>query len=174
MNTGTPYPADWTVRQARDAYLEENGFDLASYEDPWTKASVLGIPFWVPNTARHRWAIRLHDLHHCVTGFGTDLTGEGEVSAWEARRGLRSLGLYVGAIVAFGTLMGFALAPRRALRAWRAAGTGRSLFDPARYPSDAEYEALLDRRLGDVRRELGVPEHGSATAPRGFHRLAAR
>ena len=68
MNTGTPYPADWTVRQARDAYLEENGFDLASYEDPWTKASVLGIPFWVPNTARHRWAIRLHDLHHCVTG----------------------------------------------------------------------------------------------------------
>ena len=44
-------------------------------------------------------AVRWHDLHHVATRFGTDNVGEGEISAWELRRGLRGLGPYVGAIV---------------------------------------------------------------------------
>jgi hypothetical protein len=58
----SPFPASWTVRRARDAYLEQNGFTVASYTDPWTDATVFGIPIKVPNTPRHRWAIMLHDL----------------------------------------------------------------------------------------------------------------
>jgi len=82
-----PVPASWTVRQARDAYLAENGFTLAAYDAPRTEASFFWFHFSVPNTPVHRWAIQMHDLHHVATGYGTDTVGEGEISAWEARRG---------------------------------------------------------------------------------------
>jgi hypothetical protein len=167
-----PFPAAWTVRRARDAYLEENGFTVASYADAWTEASIFGIPFKVPNTPRHRWAIMLHDLHHVATGYGTDLAGEGEISVWETRRGLRALGLYVATIVAFGSLGGTLIAPRRALAAWRASGGDRrSLF--ASDDTEAAYEALLDMTVGELRTHLGVPQEGLATT-RALHSRAPK
>jgi len=165
-----PFPASWTVRRARDAYLAENGFTIEAYADPWTEASAFGIPFKVPNTPRHRWAIMLHDLHHVATGYGTDMAGEGEISIWESRRGLRPLGLYVAAIVAVGSVGGALLAPRRALAAWRASGPERSsLF--ASGDARADYEALLDLSVGELRVRLGIPAAGLVTS-RALHARA--
>lgn len=165
-----PFPAPWTVRQARDAYLQENGFTVASYEEAWTEASLFGIPFKVPNTPRHRSSIMLHDLHHVATGFGTDLAGEGEISAWEMRRGLGPVGLYVGSIVTMGALGGFLFAPRRALAAWRCANVERgSLF----VGGAISYEALLDLTVGELRERLGVPREGLVLA-RALHTRAPR
>lgn len=167
-----PFPASWTVRRARDAYLEENGFTVESYAEAWTEASAFGIPFKVPNTARHRWAIMLHDLHHVATGFGTDMAGEGQVSIWEARRGLRPLGLYVAAIVALGSLGGVLLAPRRALAAWRGSGAGHtSLFSSG--DAEADYEALLEMTVGELRAQLGVPHEGLVKS-RALHSRAPK
>jgi hypothetical protein len=167
-----PFPVSWTVRRARDAYLAENGFTVASYDDAWTEATVFGIPVKVPNTPRHRWAIMLHDLHHVATGYGTDMVGEGEISVWEARRGLRPLGLYVATIVMFGSIGGALLAPRRALAAWRAArGAQGSLF--ASGDNEAAYEALLDRTVGELRTQLDVPQEGLATK-RALHSRAPK
>ncbi len=145
---------------------------VAAIPVPLGEASAFGIPFKVPNTARHRWAIMLHDLHHIATGYGTDLTGEGEISIWEARRGLRPLGLYVATIVAIGSLGGVTLAPRRALAAWRASAQGRtSLFSCA--DADANYEALLDGTVGDLRAQLGIPPDGLVTS-RALHSRAPK
>ena len=169
------FPESWTVRRARDAYLAENGFTVEAYDDRWTSASFFGIPLKVPNTKRHRWAIMLHDLHHVATGYGTDLVGEGEISAWELR-GLRPLGIYVASIVMAGTLAGAVFAPRRALGAWRAARSARSLFELV--PPDANapdaYEALLDLTVGELRARLGVPAEGLAREPRGLHDFAPK
>lgn len=148
----TAYPSEWSVRRARDAYLERNGFDVASYDRRWTTFKVGPVPFGVPNTRRHRWAIMLHDLHHVATGYGTDLAGEGEVSAWELRRGIRHLGPYVGSIVVGGALMGLLVSPRRTLAAWRASGATRAtLFDPR-----SDYESLLDETVDTLRQRLAV------------------
>lgn len=174
------WPEEWTVRRARDAYLAENGFSVASYDDPWTEASLFGLPIRVPNTAVHRRAIRLHDLHHVATGYGTDHVGEGEISAWEARRGLRAIGLYVGSIVTAGALLGFVLAPRRTLAAFRASkaaplwalATGGAEGDGG--ARELDYERLLDMSVGDLRAMLGVPAEGLATAPRALHARAPR
>lgn len=162
-----------TVREARDAYLAENGFTVAAYDDKWTDASFLGIKLKVPNTKRHRDAIMLHDLHHVVTGFGTDLLGEGEISAWEARRGLSALGLYVGGIVTSGMLLGLLLGPRRTLRAWRKSASRESLF-PLSKEDDfaARYERLLSMTVGELRKQLGVPENGVASTERKLHAYA--
>ena len=170
----TPFPDEWTVRRALEAYLEENGFTVAAYDAKWTDASFFGIPFKVPNTARHRSAIMLHDLHHVATGFGTDLVGEGEISAWELRGGMQRLGLYVGAIVLAGALAGAMLAPRRAWQAWRRADGARSLFELVSVHDDAAYTELLELRVADLRARIGIPASGIATAPRRHHHFAPR
>ena len=167
-----PFPSSWTVLRARDAYLEENGFTVASYAAKWTDATAFGIPIKVPNTPRHAWAIMLHDLHHVATGYGTDMRGEGEISIWEARRGLRPLGLYVATIVASGSLAGVLLTPRRALAAWRAsAGHAHSLFTDAR--TNADYNALLALTVGELRTRLGIPDAGLVSS-RTLHARAPR
>jgi hypothetical protein len=150
-----PLPADLRVRAARDAYLEENGFSVEIYDARWTNATLLGMKFKVPNTARHRFAIMLHDLHHAATGYGTDIFGEVEVSAWECRRGVRPLGLYVASIVVGLALLGVLIAPSRTWRAWCAGAGKGSLFH-----REEDYDEILDLSLGALRERLGIPEAG--------------
>lgn len=165
------YPGHWTVRQARDAYLAENGFTEAAYDDAFTEAvvSVLGrkLKVLIPNTPSHRRALMLHDLHHAITGYGTDVAGEGEISAWELRAGLGGLGLYVSSIVGLGVVAGLLRAPRRTWRAWTRGEGARTLFDDAR-----SYEWLLDQTLAELRRSLGVPDEGLSEGGRGLHAAA--
>lgn len=163
-----PIPSHWSVRAGRDAYLAENGFSVEAYDAPRTEASVLRIRFSIPNTPQHRWAIQLHDLHHVATGYGTDHTGEAEISAWEAAQSLRGLGLYVGTIVVSGALLGLSIAPLRTLRAWRAARAPSSLFQR----DDLAYEALLQLTVGELRALLGVPDDGLCERPRRLHAFA--
>jgi hypothetical protein len=156
-----------SVRDGRDAYLAENGFTVAAYDAAWVEVSFLGVSIRTPSTRRRRRALKFHDLHHVATGFGTDLVGEMEISAWELRRGLRGLGLYVGAIIAMVAVGGLVFAPRRTLRAWRVSRRASSLFQTER-----EYETLLAMTVGDLRREIGVPTGGLADRPRRLHARA--
>jgi hypothetical protein len=160
-----PLAAELSVEQGRDLYLTENGFTVAAYDDPRTQASIFGLRFSVPNTPKHRWAIMLHDLHHVASGYGTDLVGEGEISAWELRSGLRPLGLYVGSIVLGGALFGLLIAPRRVLRAFLQGGSRRALF----HRPDLGYDALLRMRIAELRSALAMPPHGLAVVPRALH-----
>lgn len=154
-----------TVRAGRDAYLAENGFTLASYDEAWVKVAFPGITITIPNTRKRQRAVRWHDLHHVLTRYGTDNAGEGEISAWELRRGLRGLGIYVSAIVLGGTALGLLIAPRRTLQAWRDSGRGQAnLFNR----DLAEYERVLDLTIGELREQLGIPTQGLATA-RALH-----
>lgn len=165
-----PFPPDWTVGAGLEAFLHENDYSIEQYDAPRTPASLLGISFSVPNTARHRWAIMLHDLHHVATGFGTDAVGEGEISAWEFRRGIRPLGLYVGSIVIGGVFLGLLVAPRRTLRAWRASERRPSLF----HLQEFSYTDLLALTIGELRDLLGLPAEGLSLHPRRLHSLATR
>jgi hypothetical protein len=158
----SPFPASWTVRRARDAYLAENGFTVEAYDDAWTEGSFLGITVKVPNTPHHRWAIMLHDLHHVATGFGTDLAGEGEQGIWETRRGFRNVGPYVGMFVVLACVWGLLLAPGRSARAWRASGRGQASL----FATDIAYDALLDMTVGELREALAIPREGLARVRR--------
>jgi hypothetical protein len=170
MTEGTsPFPASMRVADARDAYLRENGFTLAEYDAPRTKAFLFGFTFSVPNTKNHQRGIMLHDLHHVATGFGTDLTGEGEISAFEARGGTQGLDLYVTSLVLLGVVTGMVVAPRRTLRAFRLSWRCRTLFADER-----AYEEMLSGTVGELRARLGLPRDGIASAARGLHSKAPR
>jgi hypothetical protein len=159
-----PLPASMRVRDALSIYLAENGFTTEGYDSPKTSGSFLGLKFSVPNPPSHQRGVRLHDLHHVATGFGTDHAGEAEISVWQARRGLLGSGMYVTSIVVANVVFGVLLAPRRTLRAIRDTTSGPSLYS---LPS-VDYEALLDGTVGELRALLEIPERGLATT-RGRH-----
>lgn len=163
------YPAHWTVRDARDAYLSENGFTLGSYDEPTTDVTLGPFTLRFPNTPKHRRALMRHDLHHVATGYGTDFVGEYEISVWEIRLGLAGIGRYVSAIVASGALGGVLFAPRRARAAWRAAERSRGNLFGDRFG----YEELLSMTVGELREALGLPR-GGLTDGHGVHAHAPK
>lgn len=96
---------------------------------------------------RARFSMRLrdcHDLEHVASGYGRDLRGEGALLALGLAQGW-SHG--IGLIVAMAYLEGDGEERRLIRAAWR---RGRR----ARWLNGADWEALLLRPLGEVRREL--------------------
>lgn len=157
-------PASLQVRAGLQHYLAENGFTTHGYSSPRSEGSLFGFKFSVPNPPSHQHALRLHDLHHVATGFGTDHAGEAEISVWQARRGLHAGGHYVAAIVIANVLFGLLAAPRRTLAALRLTGGKGSLFE-----SDIGYDRLLELSIGELRQLLELPMQGLVTGPRGLH-----
>ncbi len=138
-----------TLRQGRDAYLEANHLPPdGGYQDRWVKLRVGPLPFAFPNTRSRRADVPFHDLHHVLTGYGTDLIGEAEIGAWEIgshcrSRAARQLNLRV---------IGF-LWPLRWRPIWTAFLRGRR----CRNLYGGEYDdALLERSVSEVRAELGL------------------
>ena len=165
-----PLSGDLKVGDALDLFMLENGYRRQDYDAPRTPARVCGISFSVPNSPLHRWSIMRHDLHHIATGYGTDLPGEAEMSAWEIRRGIKPVGKYVGCIVLSAFAVGFMVAPRRTMRARSAAGLGPNLFSMP----DVTYDDLLQMSLGDFRERLLIPRDGLASGIRGLNGMAPR
>jgi ubiquinone biosynthesis protein Coq4 len=155
--TVTQHPADLTLREARERYLAANGFSMDEYSKPTFGLPILGKMVQFPNPPARQRVIARHDLHHLLTGYGTDYAGEGEIGAWELRAGCNTFFLYFINIVAM--MGGMLRSPLRVWRAFRAARGQRSLYLDGR-----ELEALLDLPIGEVRRQLGIPTGGHTAA----------
>lgn len=163
----SPIPAHWTVQDGLKAYLEENGFTTEEYDLAVVSITFWGITFPLPNPPQRQIAVRFHDLHHLVTGYGTDPIGEAEISGWELRRGVRVFGLYVRAIVLFGTLLGLVHSPRKTLNAWQA---GRNKV-PLPATTVDNYKEFLKLSVGELREIYNVPAQG-VTGSRKLHEKA--
>jgi hypothetical protein len=143
-------PPSMSMREARDLYFKNNGFSLGAYSDPTFTIKFLGIPFTFPSTARRKQVLPLHDFHHILTGYGTNLIGEAEIGIWELRSGCNALVAYW--LNGSAVLLGLFMAPRRVWRAFRAARGQRTLYrDPE------PYAVLLEMPVDVVRRRLGIP-----------------
>jgi hypothetical protein len=143
--------SDEKVRAGRDLYLAENGLDIGSYEATKFPVYFFKWAIWLPNPR----FLPAHDLHHVVTGYGTGLVGEAEISAYELRGGCGStmiLILCIGAI-----FFGAFVAPGRIWKAWRRSRGARNL-----YATNIPYETLLEMTIGDLRLHLGLPREGFA------------
>jgi hypothetical protein len=153
-----------TLREARERYFAANRFGAdGGYSLDWVDVKVGPLPLRIPNTKSRKRAVRFHDLHHTLTGYRTNFRGECEIGAWEVATGcadhwaawflnLSTIGS--GVLFAAGDV-------------WRAFVRGRNNANLYRAAFD---DALLDRRLGDVRRELRLSE--PAPAPRAADALA--
>ena len=143
--------ASQTLREGRQIYFAENGLPAdGGYQDRWVVIKVGRVPvFAFPNTADRRRAVPFHDLHHVLTGYRTDLLGEAEIGAWELASDCSSSR---AATVLNVQIFGFML-PRYRKRLFQAFLRGRGSRNLYQASHD---DALLERRVGDLRRELGV------------------
>jgi len=74
----------------------------------------------------------------------------------------------VGTIVVSGVLLGAMFAPLRTFQAFRAGSKARPLFDH----NEAQYAALLELSVGELRERLGVPRAGLNVGRRRLHSTA--
>lgn len=139
-----------TLATARSEYWAANGFgDDGGDALAWVPLKLWKLTIKIPNTDGRRKAVRIHDLHHVLTGYDTTLAGEAEIGAWELATGcLRWPAAFV--LNLFALAIGIVIAPRRMARAWARGRRTHNL-----YGHDG-VEDLLPRQLGDVRRELGL------------------
>jgi len=138
------------VRDARARYFAENGFGDGGYADRWVVLRAAGVPVAVfPNTRERVRSVRIHDVHHVLTGYDTSWTGEAEIAAWELASGCRDH--WAAWILNFwAALIGVVIAPRAVWRAARRGRRSRNLYG-------GEWsDGILDRRVGELRRELGI------------------
>jgi hypothetical protein len=164
-------PATQTLREAAAAQLKgmkDAGVE-ADADVRWVWIKVGPIPFAYPNTRARKRLVQAHDLHHLLTGYGTDLIGEAELGAWELGTGLRDRSAVRYAIRIFGFML-----PRFPGRLRTAFLRGRQCQNLLGRPLD---EATLSRSVGELRRELGLER--PATEPnqadrREFRRWSAK
>lgn len=143
------------LEKARDRFFAANGFRMENYTASTFTIRILGLSFKFPNTKTRKRAVPLHDLHHVLTGFGTDWVGEAEIGAWELRAGCNSFITYF--LNGSGVLIGIFLSPGRVWRAFRGAKGQRTLYrDPL------AYESLLQMSVSELRARLGIPPQGLA------------
>ncbi len=160
LPASTATSRELTVEEARDRYLASNGFSTEAYSADTFCVRVFGRRWTLRNYAARKRVIALHDLHHVATGYGTDLRGEAEQSAWELRAGINSWFLWWFKLSA--VAIGLVLCPRRVVRAYSRARGNRTL-----YVQDVAYASLLGRSVTELREELlGIPADGWASADR--------
>lgn len=153
-----------SLEGARAAYFREAGLPAdGGYEDRWVSLRFAGIPIVFPNTPGRVRAVRYHDLHHVLTGYGTDWSGEGEISAWEVASGCKGFAA-AWVLNFFGMAVGFAVAPARTYRAFLRGRRSTNLY------GEAYDEELLGRTVSEARRTNGLFE--STDPPTAIDRVA--
>jgi len=152
------YPDRLTLRDARQRYFDQNGFGDGGYDKSWVKLVAGPINLYFPNTASRVRAVRLHDLHHVLTGYDTTWTGESEIGGWELASGCRSYhAAWVLNLNALG--VGLFVAPRATYRAFvRGRGTG-NLYD------GVFHDALLAKSVGEMRHALRLDRPAPRPSP---------
>jgi len=145
-----PYASSLTLREARAQYFARAGFDESGYTDRWVWVTILGrrVPATLNTPGRVR-AVKLHDLHHVLTGYATTWTGEAEIGAWELASGCRAH-LAAWYLNGWAALIGLFIAPRRVLAAFRRGRRERNLY------GGELTDALLAETVGAARARLGI------------------
>jgi hypothetical protein len=152
---GERFAPGLTLGEARARLFALGGLgDDGGYGDAWVVVRLWRVPLAFPNTEGRRQAVRFHDLHHVLTEYPTTWRGEFEIAAWEVAGGIRR---YWAAwlLDLLGFACGLALFPRAVYRAFVRGRHSRNLY------GDAWDESVLDSRVGEVRRRLGLEVDGA-------------
>ncbi|MGE0396947.1 MAG: hypothetical protein AB7T06_09535 [Kofleriaceae bacterium] len=139
-----------TIQEARADYYRVNGFgDDGGDSLDWVPLKIWRFTIKIPNTSSRRKALKIHDLHHVVTGYATNLRGESEIAAWELASGCRRMpAAFV--LNVFALAIGAIIAPRAVLRAWARGRVTTNLY------SHDTVDSLLPLDVATVRANLGL------------------
>ncbi len=158
---------DQTLGVARERYWRVNNFGADGGDAlTWVPIKIGRFTLKFPNTEGRRRAVRIHDLHHVVTGYQTTWTGEAEIAAWELATGcLRWPAATVLNLAALG--VGLAIAPVAVARAWARGRQTTNLY------GEDGVDHLLPRTVDEVRASLGLDRPDPPVRVRDVAVLAA-
>ena len=153
------YDPRLTLREAREQYFAAAGLGAGGYDQKWVPLAMGPLRFAIPNTAGRVRAVRYHDLHHVVTGYGTDWTGEGEIGAWEVASGCRDL-VAAWLLNLYAMQLALWFAPAAVWRAFVRGRHSRNLY------GEPWSEALLAESVGAMRGRLALAQAPPAASLR--------
>ena len=143
------YNPEQTLRDARAQYFAVNNFGWGGYDDKWVKVEYGVLRFYFPNTKGRVKVVKYHDLHHILTEYGTSLSGETEIGAWEVATGCtRSLAAWLLNLSGFAA--GLFINPGGVYKAFL---RGRQSSNLYHLSFDDE---LLSQRVGQLRQQLSL------------------
>lgn len=139
-----------TMNDARASYYEVNGFGNDGGDSlDWVPLKIWRFTIKIPNTAARKKAVKIHDLHHVVTGYQTNLRGESEIAAWELASGCRRMPAAL-VLNIFALAIGVVIAPRLVFRAWARGRATKNLY------AHDTVDALLPLDVAAVTKSLGL------------------
>jgi hypothetical protein len=171
------WPDDMRVVDARGRYFARSGFNDSTYTARFIELPALGTTLYLPNIADRRAAVRVHDLNHVLTGYGTDWLGESLISTFELGMGVR--GYWVAWVLdSSAMLMGLTREPRQMLRAFaRGHATTRSTYALLPDVNAPDMEHTLQEPIGALRAAVGIVDDAPFTLSAGLaligHSVAA-
>ena len=128
------------------------------YRDNWVRVAMWGRRVPVFPVHGFKESLFIHDIHHVLSGYDTDWTGELEIAAWElSSGGCGRYFLYWIDRMVF-TLLGLLFAPRATCRAFRRGLKHQNLFhrDP---------EGVMGIEIDELRRLTLSPGSRGDSAP---------
>ena len=132
-----------TARTALAELTDEMPNAIEGDNERWLDwATAYGMSLPIPNIFGRYTVLPYHDLHHVVTGYGTDQRGECEMAAWGLAAGAAPpIARFFDTVL---TALGLLFCRKRTLAAWRAGRGCRPLYD-------IPFHQLLDMEIAELR-----------------------
>ena len=145
------YPDDMKVKDALQLYFTKYHFKDGGYHDRYFRIKIGRVFIPVPNTKGRIDAVKMHDIHHILTGYPALWKGEVMIAGWELSSGCGKY--YMAWILNTGSfLAGLFLYPC-ALYSGLVAG---SKIKTNLYKGFTYDETLLNSTVGQVRKRLMI------------------
>lgn len=144
-----------TLREALTAYLTEKGIRSKEdppdqlYKDDWFRFYAGHRSFRILRLGGAIRSIAVHDAHHMLTGYATDMRGEAELTGWELASGGcgRHWVMWIDRMIAIPMLMLFF--PRASLHAIKRGRKERNLYR-------VDFDEALSMDLVEVQRRIAT------------------
>jgi hypothetical protein len=145
------YADEIKIKDALQLYFVNYHFADGGYNDRYFKIKIGPLFIPVPNTTSRLKAVKFHDIHHVLTEYTAVWKGEIEIGAWEISSGCGNL--LIAWLLNFGSFgVGMFLYPRSLFKAFM---MGRNVKNNL-YHNYVYSEALLNKTVGELRKELGI------------------
>lgn len=145
------YSNEMKISEALQIYFARYHFADGGYKDKYFRIKLGPAFIPVPNTSSRIKAVKFHDIHHLLTEYTALWKGEVEIGAWEIASGCGRH--FVAWFLNFGSFcVGLLLYPKALFNAFV---NGRHVRTNL-YQDYVYNDALLNRTVGELRKELGV------------------
>lgn len=156
------YDEALNLEQARDVYFQKYGFNMTTYTEAYTVVWLGPIPVFIWNVDGRKVALKLHDLHHVLTGYQANWRGEFQVSAWEIASNCQKY-WFAWFINAGGLALGALAYPKTTKQAFIRGLRSKNLYNtPEADVLGTPFQELLTKNLGETRKNMQLDDASTA------------